>query len=183
MYCSVYVGIVLSNKHKYLLPIVVPNDKVTVEIKYDNQSLSCICCEKTIFDEGKHFIEILPGMNNLSIVVTNNDEDDAHVLFEILFKYNYRKDIFGGDIIDGKLEETPKYGIDTQRILRKIAELDVPGKFKYSHIPSVDVRIDDPLDPVSMFNDNHVYNKFTIARAELDSAKPYDASFDIVNNK
>ena len=180
-------GITLDPNYKYLLPFSVRNDKVQVNITSNGETVKCICCDSASFGGvnhcGKHFIEIHPGMDNLTINATNSDQtNDIHIMFELLFKYSYRS-IFGGNVKDGELEYTPKYQVTTEMLLNKIREIDVPGKFKYTHIPSIDVEIKDPLDPISMFNENHVYNQFTIARAELDSAKPYDASYDVVNNR
>lgn len=180
-------NVILSTNYKYLLPIVVPNQDATVELWMNTgsgyQPVTCICCDTDKFTEGKHFITIPSNILFLKIIVTNRStSEDVHILFETLFKYKYRQ-IFGGEEIDGVLEYPPKYNIDTSRIFNTIRSLDAPGKFKFTHIPNVDVRIDDPLDPIRIFDSNHVYNKFSIARAELDSGKPYDASFDIVNNR
>ena len=184
-------GITLDPTYKYLLPISTFDENLTVEICLNDASAKCMCCNSDRFGGknhvGKHFIEITPDVDTISITVRNKDTiNDIYVLFGNLFKYKYRE-IFGGDIItntagENVLEAVPKYQVTTEQLLAKIREIDIPGKFKYTHIPSIDVEIKDPLDPVSMFNENHVYNAFTIARAELDSAKPNDASYDLVNN-
>ena len=186
-------GITLDQQYKYLLPFSVQNEKLEFTLESNGQPVKCVCCNSDHFGgtahSGKHFVEITPGMNNLRIQATNNDNtNDIHILFELLFKYKYR-DIFGGDVIstdsqgNQELECIPKYQVTTKDLLEKIREIDIGGKFKYTHVPSIDVEIKDPLDPVSMYNDNHVYNQFTIARAELDGAAPYDATYDIVNNR
>ena len=185
--------ITLDSNYKYILPISILNDKVEFSLSSQGNPVKCLCCDSEVFGGeqhcGKHFIEILPNNSALNIKARNSDKtNDIHILFETLFKYKYR-DIYGGDVIgetnSGQqiLETTPKYQVSTKDILDKIREIDVPGKFKYTHVPSIDVEIKDPLDPISMFNENHVYHKFTIARAELDKSEPYDASYDVVNNK
>lgn len=192
-------GLKLSSNHKYLLPIVIPEifryEENTVCIyKVEGGTdipLTCICCNNADFQPGRHYIEINPGMVAIKLEVTINKwenisteiQESANIIFEKLFKYNYR-DIFGGDVSsDGSLELIPKYGVTTADIISKIQALDTKNKFKYNHIPSVDHLIKDPLDPISLFSVDHVYNKFSIARAEIDNSKPFDATFDIVNNK
>lgn len=185
-------GIKLASNFKHLLPVSTKNENIKFVIKSNGDRVKCICCGNDVFggikNNSKHFIQITPEMNNLTIAACNTDEDkEGHIVFEPLFRYNYR-DIFGGNVIEDAsgnqvLEYSPKYQVTTEDILDKIKKIDTEGKFKYTHIPSIDVEIKDPLDPISTFNENHVYNKFSIARADLDNAKPYDASYDIVNNK
>ena len=179
------VGMNLDEKFKYLLPVSIPTDSsVTCSFKDgDEKAIECMCCKNTVIGTGKHYIPLSSSMKTLKILAENNGSEDVYIRFERLFKYNYRK-IFGGNVgEDGKLAEPMLYNIDTKTILDKIHEIDVPRKFKYDHIPSDDIKIDDPLNPVSMFDSGHVYHDFTIARAELDTSAPHDASVIIVNNR
>lgn len=175
----------LDDKFKYLLPVSIPTDSsVTCSFKDgDGKDIECMCCDNITIGTGKHYMPLPNSIKTLKIHAENSGPEDVYIRFERLFKYNHRK-IFGGNIgEDGKLEEPMLYNIDTETILSKIREIDVPRKFKYDHIPSEDIRIDDPLNPVSMFDSEHVYHDFTIARAELDISAPHDASVIIVNNR
>lgn len=174
-----------------ILPIVVP-DGITVSLSgyssaddTTSEDCNCMCCGINNLSTGRHFIQLPKDKDMLNILITITNEEtenpDFNIVFENIFKCKYR-DIFGIKKNDGKYEIHPKYGVTTEILLDKIKELDIDHHFKYNHIPDNDCLIDDPLNPIDVFNINHVYNKFSIAKAEINDSKPYDASFDIVNN-
>ena len=76
-----------------------------------------------------------------------------------------------------------EYGLITEDIEAEVAKLDIPKEFDYCHVPSISEKILDPLVPVSVFSGSHVFNKFSISRAELRTEKPFSASIDFVNNR
>jgi hypothetical protein len=127
----------------------------------------------------RHYFIIPSGTNEISVKLLRKPHKKSSIVFDRLFKYTNR-DLFGGDTND---VNKAKYGITTDMLLNCINSMDEPKKFDYTHVPAEDIKIDDPLLPVSMFDANHVYNKFTIPRAELRDAKPFDFSVVFVNNR
>ena len=173
-------NIQLMSSHKYILPFTITDEITSLKISCSNhdgdvEEIACKCHGETIFEgKDKHFLEIPNDTEKIIINYNNSNDRNVAVVFDNLFKYKDRK-IFS--------ENSAKYGITTDTLEDNIRNMDVPKMFNYTHIPSDDIRIDDPLEPTSMFNSNHVYNRFTLPRAELRRFEPYDASIVFVNNR
>ena len=177
-------GIQLDLSRNYMLPIELMTDELSItelHIKRTGSTdyipWSDVCCGNMI-GKGKHFISLPGNTIGIEILYSNTSEDKESVIkFHKMLKYTERE-LFGG----GKAT-SPKYGITTSDILAEISKLDIPEIFDYCYIPSLSERILDPLDPVSVFNGNHVFNKFSIPRAELRTDSPYSSEIDFVNNR
>lgn len=76
-----------------------------------------------------------------------------------------------------------KYNISYDDLIQKIKELDYDSKFKYDYVVDSSVEIKDPLQSVSFFDENHFFNLFTIARAQLRMSNTTPAYLEIVNNR
>jgi hypothetical protein len=190
----------LGSGYNHLLPIELSTDGIEVFIDAHNDgdyneglyagsgfgatggTVSCICCDHStnepINGKGKHFVKLPTSTKTLVISYRNNSNEASSIQFNPVFKYKHRK-LFDGDDGTG----SGKYRITTTDLEQAIQELDIPKEFDYCYIPSDDIRIDDPLDPSSVFEGSHVFNKFSIPRAELRTAQPFDATIEFVNNR
>ena len=61
-------------------------------------------------------------------------------------------------------------------------KFDKDNIFRYDYIVPEYKLITDPLSGKSFFNSNHIYNQFTIARANLDSTRTLDNLRALPNN-
>lgn len=81
-----------------------------------------------------------------------------------------------------------KYGIPIDTIEKAVPEYDYNGHFKYNYqVPSSTI-IEDPLEASEFFEENHVYNPYTIGHVSLNI--PSEASFntmassiEVMNNR
>lgn len=83
-------------------------------------------------------------------------------------------------------EETPKYRYlftDDSQVWNNITALDLSSKFNYANIVNDEVLIEDPLQSKSFFDMNHIYNDFTLAKAEILLSKATGSSIQMVNNR
>lgn len=180
-------GIELDGQYKYILSIENPSDKMKIrlwakkkvdgEVDEEFEKLYCMCHGEDIVGTGRHYYKLPVDTIELRVgVVSGHAPDvDSTVLVHPLFKYNER-DMFN----EGK---GPKYSITTTDLETKIWDMDKVKKFDYTHIPSDDVLIKDPLNPQSLFDTNHVYNKFTLSKAMLNGYKLGGFSTIFVNNR
>ena len=83
-----------------------------------------------------------------------NDESITVVLNDI-FKFEPNSKLANAGIFDD--------------IKAKVIALDVDHLYDYTHIPSDDDIIPDPLLPKEYWNKNHIANPFTIAQLDADS--------------
>jgi hypothetical protein len=178
-------GMSLDKSYYHILPIELITDDLEVEIYLssgnsitNSNPQSCKCCgTQTLTTAGKHFIQIPNDTKTMQISYKNkSDKSDSAIRFYNMFKYKHR-DLFGNDVCEAK------YGIDTTDVEGMIKTLDVPCVFDYCHRASGNSLINDPLDPVSVFNENHVFHNFAIPRAELRTAKPFTTTIDFVNTR
>ena len=72
---------------------------------------------------------------------------------------------------------------NSEIIWSKITDLDLKSKFNYANIVSDEVLIEDPLISKSFFDTNHIYNNFTLSKAEIKLSKATGSSTQIVNNR
>jgi hypothetical protein len=164
-----------------MLPIEIMTDDIVVKEIYaepvTTNEIRCVCCDQPVLTMGKHFIPIDCTTKKLRITCGNNTMRDSSIKISKLFKYKHRE-LFGGEE-----DKSSKYEIYTGDLEKIIRSLDIPREFDYCHVPIESEQISDPLDPISIFSSNHVFNKFSIPRAEIRTEKPFSASIDFVNNR
>ena len=59
------------------------------------------------------------------------------------------------------------YGISHTDLMNAIDALDIENRFKYNYIVDDSIKIDDPLEAKKFFDNEHVFNGNTLAKAEL----------------
>lgn len=176
-------GISLDRNCEHILPIELMTDELCITGIQDkthktSKVIKCICCDtSTMKGTGKHFLRLPNGIKKLEIKYENDESSSSAIKFHKIFKYNERE-LFGGEPAT-----EAKYGITTSELEEEIRALDIPSEFDYCHVPSVSDEILDPLDPVSIFRGSHIFNKFSIPRAEVRDIKPFSSSVDFVNNR
>lgn len=198
-------NIELELGYKYIMGIVnnAGNAKFTITAKAkDGTKFTRLQCLTEDYSEGKqfgsgnwYFVIDQQGITSLekrfsSFMITFNEvEVDSAIIFEELIKC---KDSNFFDNKDKKME----YGITFDAIIDKVSELDyIPNPtnkenmlhaFKYNYKVPKDVIIEDPLRAKTFFNENHVFNKYTIGQAQMRMAGYNENDSDIVminNNK
>ena len=105
---------------------------------------------------------------------TSTPESDAFIYVEPLYQYDERNS-------DNSFETL--YGLSDSDILGEVQRLDYESRFAYNYKVDTAEEIVDPLKASSFFDINHVYNKYTIGKAELRTDGSTDASIQFVNNK
>ena len=85
-------------------------------------------------------------------------------------------------------KEFDKYGIPISVIEKKVTEYDYNGHFKYNYQVPSDVIIEDPLEAVKFFEENHVYNGYTISHVNLNipseaAMNTAASSIEVMNNR
>lgn len=73
----------------------------------------------------------------------------------------YIQDIF-------KFNENPDLEEGFNDIKEKIKRLDIDNEYNYTFVPKSNDLIENPLDPKSFWNSNHVYNNFIIPQLNFD---------------
>jgi hypothetical protein len=177
----------LDKDFKYILPIENYSDTLKFRLwtKAENVDdwveAKCLCHRTAIVGNDKHYYELPTDTVSIRVAIPAGcgSDSDSVIRLDTLLKYQER-DIFTDSTNNGT---GLKYGITTQQLLDRIYELDSPKKFNYTHVPSDEVRIDDPLLPQSLFDVNHVYNKFTMSKAVLNEYKLGGFSTIFVNNR
>ena len=66
-------------------------------------------------------------------------------------------------VIDNLIPYTDFKG---DEVLKAVQTLDVDDVFNYAHIVDEDILIEDPTKPISFFDKNHIFNKYTIAKID-----------------
>ena len=77
-----------------------------------------------------------------------------------------------GGIADGTVEIKPLIRLDeaiNETLLKSIQQLDPGQLYDYTYVVDEYDEIENPLDPYSLFRDNHIYNPFMIC--QLDTIK------------
>lgn len=157
----------------YLLPILVNSDDISYELYANNVKLSTVNNKKTKCSKGINYFKIDNNTTKIKLVVSNQNTEDYKdgIIFQPLYKYTER-DIF---------DDEPGLSFDV--ILSKIQAMDIQDCFKYDHVVDESISIENPLSANSMFDNRHVYNQFTIAKAELRLHKANGSTVTFVNNK
>ena len=94
---------------------------------------------------------------------------------------------------DNDVDHKKAYGVNFKDLTTRISELDTEKDssgneihlFKYNYRIPDDVLIEDPLLASSFFNENHVFNSYTIAKAQMRMSGYNDSDSNIVilNNR
>lgn len=177
-----------DNQLKYILPIKIstkgdtPNFKVDVSLVDAGNTdtpLTTINGEDgeygSINLNGVYYYEISNG-GKLKLAIVKPSNNDYEIQIEIGNLYCYKLNSIIGDA---------KYGFGSDDILSKINLLS-KGKFKFIMDYDEDLVIKNPLDASSFFEANHIYNKYTIAKALLKIGKDEDDNssyIKVINNR
>lgn len=134
----------------YVLPIYISaNGFVTEIVKPDDWSY----LSGTIVPEaGGNYFRVGftedSNLKSISIVVDNTHTGKPQTI-----------------IIDNLIPYTDFQGDD---VLKAVQTLDVDDVFNYAHIVDDDILIEDPTQPISFFDKNHIFNKYTIAKIDTN---------------
>lgn len=107
---------------------------------------------KVYYKEPELYVSLSDVKSYLNFTI---DDDSAPATYSIL-------DIF-------KYENNPALGNGFNDIREKIKQLDVDEEFNYMFTPTANDLIENPLDPKSFWNSNHVYNNFIIPQLNFDN--------------
>lgn len=171
-----------TEEFKYILPVYTFDSTIEFELSYVygqkfKRILESLGSEPNRNGMGVHYYKINKDvcLDDVSVVVynTNQLKSNAEIIFDNLFKCRDRV------ISDG----TDLSRLTSADVEEFVSDMDIPNTFKYNHIVDESIKIDDPLKPASIFDSNHVYNKFSIAKAELRFNKSNGASVTFVNNR
>lgn len=115
-----------------------------------------------------------PSISSITVQIDGEDEV-GYLEFDNLLK-----------CVENK--EFDKYGIPISVIEKKVPEYDYNGHFKYNYQVPSDVIIEDPLEAVKFFEENHVYNGYTISHVNLNipseaSMNTAASSIEVMNNR
>ena len=64
-----------------------------------------------------------------------------------------------------------------------IQQYDINNKFDYTYRVKEEELIKNPLDGKSFFDLNHVFNPFTIGKAETRMSDATDSTITVINNR
>ena len=123
----------------------------------------------TEYGNGTYYF-VLPSVESANIEVDIKIGDNSKLTLMPLIKYK-EEPLF-----------EDKYGITVTNIITRMQHFDKENKFRYNYVVPEDKLIMDPLLGKSFFNTNHIYNKFTIAKANLDTTRTTDGIKPIPNN-
>ena len=181
--------------YKYIMGIVNNSSSATFSIKgnkADGSDFNMECLTEsgktTGFGKGSWFFSI--DQQNISdekdrfysfTISLDSAEENSSLVFEELLKC---KDNNFYDDIDNR----KAYGITSKELLATVNELDKIGEvhyFKYNYTVPDDILIEDPLKGKTFFNENHVFNQYTIGQAQMRMAgyNDNDSNIIIVSNR
>ena len=126
---------------------------------YELDTGDYILSEDSSIDSGKTYYKEPDLYANITdidsqLLFTIDDKTTMSVNYSIL-------DIF-------KYENNPALGEGFDDIRSKIQALDKDEEYNYMFIPKSNDLIENPLDPKSFWNSNHVYNEFIIPQLNFD---------------
>ena len=107
---------------------------------------------KTYYKEPDLFINIVDVNSQLLFTIDNKTTMSVNYSILDIFKY----------------ENNPALGDGFNDIRSKIQALDKDQEYNYTFIPKSNDLIENPLDPKSFWNSNHVYNEFIIPQLNFD---------------
>lgn len=164
-----------TSEEGYILPLYIPTDLDFLDISVGNPRLGYTNLPFFNTDTTTNMCKnIKAGMYYIDLnipAVTNNLNEELLLLFTLgtnitrtkmlvlgrLFKWKSNKDI---------LKDEQFTFTDICNKLKTFYDLD--NQFNYTYSIPEDKRITDPLDGLSLFNTNHVYNKITIGQLDTD---------------
>lgn len=169
----------LQTGYKYILGITNTSDisKFRIQLFKDGVDFPIKCLNDstiTEFDSSHTWYFSFEGQQNLTLKITPTTYDSGgYLLFDSLLKYT-----------DNNVFES-NYGITASDILSHIHEYKDSDKFKYNYIVDDTTKIIDPLDAKSFFKTNHIFNSYSIPKAQLrmTNSSELDSSIAIVNNR
>lgn len=106
---------------------------------------------KTYYKEPDLYVSISDVNSYLRFTIDDNKAPRTYTILDV-FKYN----------------QNPAFGSEFDTVLEKIKALDTDEQFNYMFKPSANDLIENPLDPKSFWNSNHVYNSFIIPQLNFD---------------
>ena len=186
-------NIELQFGYKYILGIVNPAVDAKFKIKgyaKDGTDFPIICLtepEQTEFGNGAWYFSIdqqnintdAKRFSAFTITFTKEEKDSA-MIFEELIKCQDNN--FYDDI-----DQKKNYGIKMEDLLNTISSLDLKDNihlFKYNYTVDPSILIEDPLKAKTFFNENQVFNKYTIGMAQMRMSgyNENDSNIILINN-
>jgi hypothetical protein len=162
----------LISKSKYLLSAVWKSDKdITVTALYkDTEGLQTK--EQTLEPLGRTtditYWLLDTTYNELQLTELKFEGDNTSIEIQPLVQVDPVVDYLENDTIE------------FDKIVSAVQNLDSASLFKYNYMPEEDIVIRNPLQPLSFFESNHVYNPVCIPRAIIDDTY---AEYVFVNNR
>lgn len=171
-------GITCESGYFYILPVQSNSLKgtfeLTLESAYESDDIPYTLHDFDVeYGNGTYYF-ILPITESgtpLSIKLSILTEDKDAVITLMPF-VKYKEEVLFED----------KYNISVTDIINKMKHFDKENKFRYNYIVPEDKLISDPLMGKTFFNSNHICNKFTIPKANLDTTRTTDGIKPLPNN-
>lgn len=144
-----FSSISLPGTENFLLPISIPSSLQSISVTYNGSSPSSTIDGRNTTTQqggiGGNLYFVIPG-GTTSVTVTATNNEASAVSFTIMNMFRYT--------MDGALSN----------VLSKVEQLDQAAGYlyNYTYIVDSDVEIENPLDPISFFDPNHIYNDNTI---------------------
>lgn len=131
----------------------------------------------------------LPSIDDDSLtlkIMTDVSSQDTLLLYPLvkgqLNSKLFKEDVYSDEPKYQYLFEEDDSGIEND-FFKSLQKLDYESHFKYNHIVEDENLIEDPLAGESFFNSKHIYNQFTIAKAEIQLSSATGSSITVVNNR
>lgn len=110
-----------------------------------------VVINKKYYKEPDLYVSIYNTSSILSFNIDSSDKALTYIINDI-FKYNPNQDLGSG----------------FEAIKEKIKRLDDKGQYNYAFVPKDNDLISNPLEPRSLWNVNHIFNKYTIPQLDFD---------------
>ena len=157
----------LISKSKYLLSVVCKSDKeITVTAVYNNTVEQPLDSLGRTTDITYWLIDTTS--NGRLLTKLKFSGEDTSIEIQPLVQVDPVVDYLDND------------EIEFDKIVEAVQKLDSASLFKYNYMPEEDIVIRNPLQPLSFFESNHVYNPVCIPRAIIDDTY---AEYVFVNNR
>lgn len=173
----------IDREYNYILPISNVSDSGSYKINISNATPAYTDADNKAylydidgqesFEYGTQYFAFKSNSTDNQILSISIDTEDknARLVIHPLLKY---KDV----------ESFQEFGLTTVDIVAKMRELDVNNEFKYNYTVPNDVKIENPLLAKEFLDNNHICNKFTISKAELDFNNVANKSeLEVVSNR
>ena len=185
-------SITLQKGYTYILKIENTSDKTKFTLKVNDKDVPRLGDKATACGYGSSFFKISlePATQSTS------DTEDLSISFnfapdetssDVLLIYPLVKGTLNPDLIKSSgSSNSPRYEYlfkTEDDLFAELQKLDNKSKFKYNHIVKQEYLIEDPLNSKSFFDQNHIYNSFTIGKAEIRLSEATGSSVLVVNNR